>query len=359
MPLSLPWHPGRPFRLPVMYRARGFGTRVSRSNAVMRSRMNDLTDAIRDEAARVLTDGTVAAVIGYRAGSEPFRARPAFVRAAEDAPQLVLNPLCINDLANYLPKRKEKAAIVVKGCDGRALELLIRENQVKRADVHIIGVACTGTVDPDKLAAREDVDLRAFEGIRREGEEFVITQGGQELRVPVVELLRAQCLVCTEPTPPIFDTLLGEPQPVLAVTPADPTLAATDTMALAERLAFFARGFERCIRCLACVRACPACYCTTCFAEQARPQWVPRSVGLDENRMFHLGRAMHLAGRCVDCGACEAACPVDVPLRELNARLRREVAELFGEIDWKDPESLPAFLYFLQDDTEEAIDGAV
>jgi formate dehydrogenase subunit beta len=321
--------------------------------------MNSLSDAIREEASRVLADGTVAVVIGYRAGSEPFRARPAFIRTAEDVQQLVLDPLCINDLANYLPRRKEKAAIVVKGCDGRALELLIREKQVKREDVYIIGVACTGTVDLDKIAARKDVDLRAFEGIRRQGEEFVITQAAKELRVPVTELLRAECLVCPDSTPPECDTLLGDPSVSVATVSDDPTLAVTDAMHLAQRLEFFSRGFERCVRCMACVRACPACYCTTCFAEQTKPQWVPRSMGLDENRMFHLGRAMHLAGRCVDCGACEAACPVDVPLRELNARLRREVAELFGEIDWKDPESLPAFLYFLEQDTEEAIDGAV
>lgn len=321
--------------------------------------MNDLTDAIRDEASRLLTDGTVAVVIGYRAGSEPFRTRPAFIRKAEDAGQLVLDPLCINNLANYLPKLKERAAVVVKGCDGRAVELLVRENQVERGEIHVVAVACDGVIDPDKLAQREDVDLADFESIRREGNDFVITQSGEELNIPVEELLRTECLVCTEPVSPVADKLLGESKPVLEVTPEDPTLAATDAMDIAERLDFFSRGFERCIRCYACVKACPACYCTTCFVEQAKPQWVPRSVGLDENRMFQVGRAMHLSGRCVDCGACEAACPVDVPLRELNARMRREVGQLFGEIDWADPESLPAFLYFLEDDSEEAIDGAV
>lgn len=320
--------------------------------------MNELTDALKEEAAKVMREANASLVIGYRRGSEPFRTRPAFVRGAEDVDQLVLSPLCGNNLANYLPGLKEKAAVVVKGCDGRAVELLVRENQIKREDVYIIGVACEGVVDHEKLAHREDVDLRKFTDIRRQGDEFVVTQTDGEIRIPAVDLLRTECLVCADPITPDYDTLLGEPKQRAAVTD-DPTLSVTDAMDITQRLEFFSRGFERCIRCYACVKSCPACYCTTCFVEQTRPQWVPRSVSLDENRMFHLGRAMHLAGRCVDCGACEAACPVDVPLRALNARLRREVAELFGEIDWKDPESLPAFLYFLEDDPEEAIDGAV
>ena len=34
-------------------------------------------------------------------------------------------------------------------------------------------------------------------------------------------------------------------------------------------------------------------------------------------------RALHLAGRCVDCGECERACPADIPLALLNRKVRR------------------------------------
>ena len=30
--------------------------------------------------------------------------------------------------------------------------------------------------------------------------------------------------------------------------------------------------------------------------------------------IFHLVRAVHMAGRCIDCGLCEDACPVDIPV---------------------------------------------
>ena len=154
---------------------------------------------------------------------------------------------------------------------------------------------------------------------------------------------------------PVADNLLGESRPVLEVTPEDPTLAATDAMDIAERLDLFSRGFERCIRCYACVKACPACYCTTSFVERAKPQWVPRSVGLDENRMFHVGRAMHLSGRCVDCGACERACPLGVRLGLLNKRLEREVRERFGYTAGLSMEATPALATYSEEDKQEFI----
>ena len=43
-----------------------------------------------------------------------------------------------------------------------------------------------------------------------------------------------------------------------------------------------------------------------------------------EAPIFHLVRAIHMIGRCVDCGLCEEACPADIPLRTLY----KKVAEI-------------------------------
>ena len=125
-----------------------------------------------------------------------------------------------------------------------------------------------------------------------------------------------------------------------------------------ERLKYYEGAFSRCIRCYACVRGCPMCYCTTCFAMQTKPQYLPRVVSMDENRVFHLGRALHLTGRCVDCGACDRACPVDIPLRKLNTKMAREARELFGAVAGLDTEHMPPLIEFLPGDTEEALDTA-
>jgi len=46
--------------------------------------------------------------------------------------------------------------------------------------------------------------------------------------------------------------------------------------------------------------------------------------------IFHLTRAIHLAGRCVDCGACTRACPAGVNLSILNRKLAKDVKVYFS-----------------------------
>lgn len=54
------------------------------------------------------------------------------------------------------------------------------------------------------------------------------------------------------------------------------------------------------------------------------------NIEINEKRTFHLGRAFHLAGRCVGCEECEQVCPMGIPISLLNAKLAQEVSEVFG-----------------------------
>jgi ferredoxin len=58
--------------------------------------------------------------------------------------------------------------------------------------------------------------------------------------------------------------------------------------------------------------------------------WVDIGIELSQKHVFHLGRALHLAGRCVECEECERVCPMGLPLGLLNRRLAREVDSLYG-----------------------------
>jgi formate dehydrogenase subunit beta len=97
-----------------------------------------------------------------------------------------------------------------------------------------------------------------------------------------------------------------------------------------ERMEFWLSQFDRCIRCYACRQACPICNCPTCLYERDDSLWVGMNIGLNEKRTFHLGRAYHLAGRCIGCNECERVCPMNIPISLLNRQLAKEMETLFG-----------------------------
>ena len=72
------------------------------------------------------------------------------------------------------------------------------------------------------------------------------------------------------------------------------------------------------------------CDCPTCLYERDDSLWAGMGIELDDKRTFHLGRAYHLAGRCVGCDECERVCPMDIPISLLNRKLVAEMESRFG-----------------------------
>ena len=97
------------------------------------------------------------------------------------------------------------------------------------------------------------------------------------------------------------------------------------------------------------------CYCEPCMAESLDPQWLMRSVNISENTAWNIMRALHLAGRCVECGACEQSCPMNIPLMDLNRKLQKEVKALFDYVAGMDKDAKPLLGTFRPDDREDFI----
>lgn len=117
---------------------------------------------LRELAQKLLVDGSVKVVVGYEEG--PRGVRPIFVTEPAEAEKLIFDTRCVHNLAAYLNPRRPhiaklgKAAVVVKGCDARAVAGLIREAQIKREDVVIVAVRCGGVVRDPAQSAELTID---------------------------------------------------------------------------------------------------------------------------------------------------------------------------------------------------------
>ncbi len=260
-----------------------------------------LTQDLREHAFQLLEDGEVSCVIGYEA-SPRGGARPAFIYEPAETTRLIWNDACVQNLVTYLHDKKRpqergaaspRVAVIVKPCDSRALNILLAEQQIERERVLVIGLACGG--------------------MHRQGGELAI-----------------RCTRCVDRVPVVYDVLFGEPPETQPREDNHSDLEAIEAMDPTRRLQFWLTEFDRCIRCYACRQVCPGCYCTTCMFERDDGLWVDIGIELRQKHLFHLGRALHLAGRCVECDECERVCPMGLPLSFLNRRLAKEVEDLFG-----------------------------
>jgi formate dehydrogenase (coenzyme F420) beta subunit len=94
-----------------------------------------------------------------------------------------------------------------------------------------------------------------------------------------------------------------------------------------ERFTRWIYEFQKCIKCYGCRNICPVCFCKECSLEH--DDLINTGDLPPEIPIFHLVRAVHMAGRCIDCGLCEDACPVDIPLRLLYKKVNEIVADVF------------------------------
>ncbi|NQT01524.1 MAG: Coenzyme F420 hydrogenase/dehydrogenase, beta subunit C-terminal domain [Planctomycetes bacterium] len=288
--------------------------------------MNNTEQQIRAQARKLLETKQVDLVIGYRNENLPLRTSPCFIRDAKHVEQLVWNPLCENNLATYLVGRHERIALVAKGCDARAIVVLINENQIVRENLTILGVACKGIIDRKKIeSALED---REIEEVSFEGTRFLVKGAGFSKSFELKDIMHGSCLTCRYKNPPVSDIMIGGK--VQEQGHEDEEIKQMEQKSSKERWEWFNKQFSKCIRCYACRNACPICYCNECFVDQKFPAWLGKTDDLSDTLCFHIMRALHTTGRCVECGACARACPSNIDLRMLTAKIAKNVKELFN-----------------------------
>jgi len=323
-------------------------------------------EKIVETARGLLADGRVDLVIGWEAGTLPLRARPAFVRKAEDAGRLTWNAFCGANLAAYLPQyfqvdaharnvpEPPRIAVVAKGCEIRSIVGLVREHQVLREKLTVIGVPCGGMIDPGKVEKLLGGDEVVSAEETASGDIAVKTASGAARTLTRAEVLGECCLECENSGTEGADVRI-EGKPLRASRSKYDGLRELEAMTPQQRWEKFSADISKCIRCYACRQACPNCYCKVCFVDRTKPEWL--GAGNDESDLvvFQIGRIFHQAGRCVDCGACVRACPMNIDLRAFTLKPVKDVQELFGYYPGLDPEQEAPLCTFRQDDSNKMV----
>jgi formate dehydrogenase subunit beta len=311
--------------------------------------MNATVIALRKEAARILLEDRVDVVIGFAHGTLPLTSRPVFIRRPDAANDLIINGFCSNNLASYLTRRPsdERIGIVCRGCESRAVRALVIEQQHSRERLYIIGIPCPGILDTSRILAGVGEDVQ---WIRETGDTVVVGTRSGERRFNRTTLLDSACSRCRFPDPVGADIVLGTPAADSDGNARQSQVDALGDLDAGQRHAFFAAETGRCIRCYACREACPMCYCTQCFVDHTTPRWTESTISPAGAQAWHLIRAFHQTGRCVACGACERACPMNIRMTYLTDKLNQDVANDYGFIVGQDDRRQPPFATFSRDD---------
>ena len=164
------------------------------------------------------------------------------------------------------------------------------------------------------------------------------------------------CLSCDLPTPQEYDILLEEVGPLVCDAELSRSqIKELEEMTPEQRWEFWENEFSRCIRCYACRQVCPACFCKRCFVEETEPQWISPLPKWQDNLIFQAVRMIHVAGRCTDCGECQRACPVNIPLRSLSKKMEEIVDVLFQYKAGTDKDTPPLMAAYESEEAEDFI----
>ncbi len=309
---------------------------------------------------------------------------PAYLDKADVfAPVMPVNSARIVQELTRLTPVNRKTAVVIRPCEMRAFIELVKLKQIQLNNLLLIGIDCSGAYSVKNYPNFAE---------RKKSDDFV--QEGFNWAKDVN--LRAGCQICEYPYPLNADITIGmiglDPGKQILIqadsakgeetlskvgmnleTDSEPArkrqtaIAKFATEVKERRKKFFEKTkkevggvenlnkiFAQCIKCQNCRQACPVCYCRECFfvsptfeleseryLSQAEKKGALRMPA--DTLLFHLTRMNHMGNSCVGCGACEEACPNDIPLLKIFQLIGSETQELFGYVPGRNvDEPLPA-----------------
>ena len=288
-----------------------------------------------EKASALLSDGTVSAVLGWGKGEFDYDVTPRIFTSVEDLQDgFVWSDFCGANFSKYLVaktgKIEGKILVFLKPCDSYSFNQLLTEHRFDREKVYAVGVPCEGMADIAKVKA---ICGEGISAIDTTGEQMLVTTLYDDApkAIHTADVLAERCINCKSKKIVAYDELLGENGEVVDSNRFD-EVARLEAMTPDERFAFWQNELSRCIRCNACRDACPACTCEKCVFDNPNSGVENKSPANEfEEKLFHIIRAYHVAGRCTDCGECSRVCPQNIPLHLLNRKFIKDMNDFYGE----------------------------
>jgi formate dehydrogenase (coenzyme F420) beta subunit len=140
--------------------------------------MLEYTQRIRDIARKLLEKGTVDVFIGYKKGSVPMMNEPVLIKNPAEIDLLHWDSHCGLNLCNYLTGRTDRIGIIANGCNSRNIVTHIIENQIKREQIYIVGIPCTGIID--HRAVKRALGSKEILEVTESNDSFTVSGDGFE-----------------------------------------------------------------------------------------------------------------------------------------------------------------------------------
>jgi formate dehydrogenase subunit beta len=309
------------------------------------------------------------------------------------SPYMPLNTARVLQMMTKTVPPSERVAAVLRPCEARALVELVKLKQIALTNLTVISIDCLGTYPLETykriIAEGNDPGMLLLEKMNRGDED---------------EQLRESCRICLHPRAPWADIRIGflgldDQRTFLieALTESGEQFirefgVEVKDIPLKEREGFLEkllsqrkkeeqkvlkeqqknlRGADKlltalsaCIGCRNCMTLCPICYCKEClFNSPTFELEADRYMGLAQKRgvarmpadmlLFHITRMAHMASSCVQCGMCDEACPVAVPVFRLFKATSAQVQSILNYEAGRDLEEEIPIATFREEELEK------
>jgi len=289
-----------------------------------------------------------------------YNPEPAFFADEKELENFVYDGFCGANLSKYMieaGKLEGRTLVFLKPCDTYSFNQLLKEHRVDREKAYIIGAPCRGKLDVERIKKMGIKGITNISGAEMDGPDtLTIETLYGEKTCAYSDAMLERCHVCKGKEHMVYDEVIGESKDTKDADRFS-EVEKIEAMSPEEKFAYFQKELSKCIRCNACRNVCPACSCRKCVFDSTKFDSAQKAnVDSFEEKMFHIIRAFHVAGRCTDCGECSRVCPQGIPLHLFNRKFIKDIDELYGAFQaGEDAETKGPLTDFTFDDAEPSI----